>query len=154
MAAVCNAASPPARRSVAATAPSETAQNILCHTGGFSAPPELIISITREPESEEVTKNVTISIVASADVIAVKGNCSSRTKIAVGILVCTADAKPTPVSCISSHKPLLPNTVSQRNVKPEGTSSTPRMNSRIVRPREIRAINMPTNGDHEIHHAQ
>ncbi len=30
----------------------------------------------------------------------------------------------------------------------------PRMNCRIERPREMRAMNVPTNGDHEIHHAQ
>ena len=35
-----------------------------------------------------------------------------------------------------------------------GTSSTPVTNWRMVRPREIRAMNMPTNGVHEIHHAQ
>ena len=49
---------------------------------------------------------------------------------------------------------VLPNTVIHKKVKPVGTSSTPMANSRTVRPREIRAINMPTNGDQEIHHAQ
>ena len=36
----------------------------------------------------------------------------------------------------------------------DGTSTTENTNSRIVRPREIRARNMPTNGDQEIHQAQ
>ena len=31
---------------------------------------------------------------------------------------------------------------------------TPRMNWRIVRPREMRAMKMPTKGDQEIHQAQ
>ena len=154
IAAVCKAARPPANSSVAATAPSDSAQNMRCQTGGFSAPPELMISMTKEPESEEVTKNVTISIVANAEVIVVNGSCSSSTKIAVGILVSTAVASPIPAACISSHSPLLPNTVNQRNVKPDGTSNTPRINSRMVRPREMRAMNMPTNGDHDTHHAQ
>jgi len=39
-------------------------------------------------------------------------------------------------------------------VKPDGTSSTPIRNSRTVRPREMRAMNIPTNGDQAIHQAQ
>ena len=35
-----------------------------------------------------------------------------------------------------------------------GTSSTPVTNWRTVRPREMRAMNMPTNGVHESHQAQ
>ena len=37
---------------------------------------------------------------------------------------------------------------------PVGIATTPMMNSRIVRPFEMRATNVPTNGAHEIHHAQ
>jgi len=37
---------------------------------------------------------------------------------------------------------------------PTGANRTPPTNSRRVRPREIRAINMPTKGDQEIHHPQ
>ena len=39
-------------------------------------------------------------------------------------------------------------------VKPSGTSSTPTTNSRIVRPRDTRAMNMPTKGDQAIHQPQ
>ena len=35
-----------------------------------------------------------------------------------------------------------------------GTSSTPVTNWRMVRPREMRAMNMPTNGVQDSHHAQ
>jgi hypothetical protein len=35
-----------------------------------------------------------------------------------------------------------------------GTRTTKTTNCRMVRPFEIRATNMPTNGVHEIHHAQ
>ncbi len=35
-----------------------------------------------------------------------------------------------------------------------GTSRTPVTNCRIVRPREIRAMNIPTKGVHDSHHAQ
>jgi hypothetical protein len=36
----------------------------------------------------------------------------------------------------------------------DGMISTQMMNSRTVRPRLTRAMNMPTNGDQEIHQAQ
>ena len=36
----------------------------------------------------------------------------------------------------------------------DGMNSTPKMNCRMVRPREILATNTPTNGDHETHQAQ
>ena len=49
---------------------------------------------------------------------------------------------------------VLPKTVIHRKVNPAGTSSTFNRNSRTVRPREIRAMNIPTNGDQAIHQAQ
>ncbi|MOA57473.1 hypothetical protein D3C78_1816600 [compost metagenome] len=49
---------------------------------------------------------------------------------------------------------LLPKIDIQARVKPRGISNTPKTNSRMVRPREIRAMNSPTNGDHAIHQAQ
>ena len=36
----------------------------------------------------------------------------------------------------------------------EGTSMTPVTNCRMVRPREMRAMNIPTKGVQEIHQAQ
>ena len=47
-----------------------------------------------------------------------------------------------------------PTAANQRNPNPVGAAITPIMNSRIVRPREMRATNIPTNGPHEYHHAQ
>jgi len=47
-----------------------------------------------------------------------------------------------------------PKTVIHRVHASEGTISTETMNSRTVRPRETRAMNMPTKGDQEIHQAQ
>ena len=49
---------------------------------------------------------------------------------------------------------LLPNTDSHSRVKVNGIISVPITNWRMVRPREIRARNRPTNGDHATHHAQ
>ena len=47
--------------------------------------------------------------------------------------------------------PRMPNQTMQTRV---GTSSTPAMNSRTVRPREMRAMKMPTNGVQDIHQPQ
>ncbi|MNT71650.1 hypothetical protein D3C72_2101580 [compost metagenome] len=55
---------------------------------------------------------------------------------------------------ITRSMALFPNTDSQARVKPSGISSTPQTSSRTVRPREIRATNMPTKGAQEIHQAQ
>ena len=38
--------------------------------------------------------------------------------------------------------------------KSAGNRVTPTVNSRIVRPRDTRAMNMPTNGDHDSHQPQ
>ncbi|MNV60614.1 hypothetical protein D3C71_1530840 [compost metagenome] len=48
----------------------------------------------------------------------------------------------------------LPNAVIHSRLKAVGISSTPTTNSRTVRPREMRAMNMPTNGDQDTHQAQ
>lgn len=84
MVAVCKAVSPPAANNTAATTPSVTAQKIRCQTGEFRSPLDVIISITNDPESEEVTKKVTISTVAIKEVIIDHGSCSNSTNIAVG----------------------------------------------------------------------
>ncbi len=48
----------------------------------------------------------------------------------------------------------VPNTLIQKTQAIDGISSTEIKNSRTVRPRETRAMNIPTNGDHAIHQAQ
>src|SRR5690625_2378532 len=47
-----------------------------------------------------------------------------------------------------------PNTEKKISVTSVGANKTPAMNCLMVRPLETRAINIPTNGAHEIHHAQ
>ncbi|GEM_PF-5066806 len=49
---------------------------------------------------------------------------------------------------------LLPMIDIQAIMKASGNSSVPMTNSRMVRPREIRARNRPTNGPQAIHQAQ
>jgi hypothetical protein len=49
------------------------AQNILCPTGASILPPEVKLSTTKDPESEEVTKNPAIKIIAMILRINAKG---------------------------------------------------------------------------------
>ncbi|MNW63172.1 hypothetical protein D3C74_413530 [compost metagenome] len=49
---------------------------------------------------------------------------------------------------------LPPKTTNQMMEIAAGTKTTTVTNWRRERPLEIFAMNMPTNGDHEIHHAQ
>src|SRR5690606_17306914 len=81
----CKAVRPPAINSAAATAPCKVTQNTRCTTGVFSSPPALMLSTTSEPESDEVTKNATITSTANADVTWAKGNLSSNAYNAVAI---------------------------------------------------------------------
>lgn len=52
----CTASVPPIHSSATATAPSSTAQNTRCNTGESNLPPEVILSMTSEPESDDVIK--------------------------------------------------------------------------------------------------
>ena len=113
-----------------------------------------MVSITNEPESEDVTKKVTINKIAIMETKVVQGNCSSNTNNAVGISPSVAAEILPPSAPSSINRAEFPKMLSQRKVNPVGTNNTPRINSRIVRPLEILAMNMPTNGDHEIHQAQ
>ena len=54
----------------------------------------------------------------------------------------------------ASYRAVPPMIVNHRKVSAVGTSRTPVMNSRTVRPLEIRAMNTPTKGDQEIHQPQ
>ena len=49
---------------------------------------------------------------------------------------------------------LLPKIENHAKIKPSGINITPKTNSRKVRPREMRAINSPTNGAQATHQAQ
>src|SRR5690554_4671133 len=82
-----------------------------------------------------------------------KGNLSKNTYKAVEILSPTAAIKAVSPKRIS-RMVVPPNAENQRKVTSAGRIKTQRINSLIVLPFEIRAINVPTKGDHEIHHPQ
>ena len=98
-------------------------------------------------------KKTPISKMASHDTALVSGRYSKKRNNSASTLDAVSDSAPA-ATCVSSQMALLPNTVIHSRLKAVGTSSTPMMNSRMVRPREMRAMNMPTKGDHEIHQAQ
>lgn len=74
---VCNAAKPPPNSSEIATSPSNVAQNTRCGVGALTSPPALMVSITNDPESDEVTKNTMTSTMPIKEVIAVSGRCAN-----------------------------------------------------------------------------
>lgn len=68
MEAVCKAVRPPPISNTEATSPSIEAQNIFCPLGALCLPPEVSVSTTNEPESEEVIKKLATSKTARTDV--------------------------------------------------------------------------------------
>ncbi|MNF83754.1 hypothetical protein D3C84_660830 [compost metagenome] len=67
-------------------------------------------------------------------------------------LVAAAEMPASPNSSLLTAVP--PKATIQMKVNTVGTRITPRMNSRMVRPRETRAINTPTKGAHDSHQPQ
>jgi hypothetical protein len=79
--AVCSAVSdpaPPASSNTAAATPSRVAQYTRVGFGGSRSPPEVRMSITSDPESEDVTKKKTITATATRLVSNPSGRPSSR----------------------------------------------------------------------------
>ena len=60
---------PPPNSSTAATRPSMLAQKMRCATGACSLPPAVIVSMTSDPESEDVIKKISSRITANAETI-------------------------------------------------------------------------------------
>src|SRR5690606_37980621 len=143
----CSAFSPPAASRAMAIAPTSTDQKIRCHTGDSSSPFDDSMSITSAPESAEVMKNTVTSTVATALVSVASGSASrnrySATELSADTAATSALSPSNRVMCSA----LLPYTVSHRQVRPIGTISTPTTNSRMVRPRELRARKVPMNGN-------
>ncbi len=94
MAAVCNAVRPPSTSRSAATTPSVTAQNTRLAPGGSGLPSVDRMSMTREPESDEVMKNVATRSVATTVLIAPQGSPSSMMNTAGAISPETASTMP------------------------------------------------------------
>lgn len=112
------------------------------------------MSTTSAPESAEVTKNTTTISTATSEITLPSGKCSRKANSATELSWLTTSANWVKPSCRTMWMAVSPNTVIHSRVKPAGTNSTPQTNSRIVRPREIRAMNRPTKGDQDSHQPQ
>ncbi len=112
------------------------------------------MSTTSAPESAEVTKNTTTMMIATSDSTEANGKCSRKANSASELS--RSMASPRLVTCSQRimWMAVSPNTVIHNRVKAVGTSNTPLTNSRIVRPREMRAMNRPTKGDQASHQPQ
>src|SRR5699024_234559 len=82
-----------------------------------------------------------------------KGKCSNIANRASSTFSSTTVAKP-PAPLISIFKAVPPNTLNHRTAIIPGTSKTPVINWRTVRPLEIRAINKPIKGAQAMCQAQ
>lgn len=146
------AAKPPPNKSAMATKPSIKAQKMRWPTGAFNFPPEVILSMTNEPLSEEVTKNTETIKIPMILVKVYKGNAFKKMNKEVEVSSKTGIDKIPGVS-ISSNSPDPPKTLIQKKVIKVGTNNTPKTNSLNVRPFEILAMNIPTKGAHATHQA-
>src|SRR5690606_3912278 len=94
------------------------------------------VSITSEPESADVTKKTATRATATAEVIDDQGRNSKNSKSAIEASMAAARDRLPSAMFMSMKIAVFPKTVIHRKVKNVGTSKTPIMNSRTVRPRE------------------
>ena len=128
-------------------------QKAFCHLGECGLLPVDILFITRMPESAEVTKKMAIITKASVQSPLAKGKLSKNENSRMSGWRTSAESAPCTTLRSIQIAP-LPKTVIHKKMNSEGTSITARIYSRIVRPLEMRAMNRPTKGAHDIHHAQ
>ena len=151
-AACCSAARPPTSSIAQAMPPISTPSTTITTFDGVSEPREARVAITTDAASAPLMKNRAISRTQSAELSTGTGSASSAVNSdSSGV------AKAPTMSALPprwSSMPVPPTTANQRNPKPVGAATTPITNSRIVRPREMRATNMPTKGAQETHQAQ
>jgi len=98
---------------------------------------------TTVPASAPATKKIQIRMMNSVEVMVASGYCSRKSNRATASSLVAA-ALSAPPSWSSRSRAVEPNTENQIMLKMLGAMSTPRMNSRMVRPREMRAMKTPT----------
>lgn len=74
----CKAVSPPYESNIEAIIPSMLAQNIFCNLGASCRPPEVKVSTTIDPLSDEVKKKLATNKMASTELRVTKGCFSSN----------------------------------------------------------------------------
>lgn len=115
-------------------------------------PAEVSVSTTIEPLSELVTKKLVVSRMARPEDMVTKGYFSNNLNMAVATFSFTAAVILWSPSS-SKYSALPPKILIHKKVNSDGTKTTPKINSVMVRPFDTRAMNIPTNGDHAIHQA-
>lgn len=150
---VCNASRPPALSSIRAKVARSIPQNTIWILGDLLEFLEDILSITSIPESAEVTKKMIII----ARTIKLKTLESGKYSKNLNIKASGSETRAlsAPLATLKSNQiALFPKTDIQIKLNKVGMIKTAAMNSRILLPFEILAMNSPTKGDQEIHHAQ
>ncbi len=105
-AAACSATSPPPSSRVMATIPSNAHQKTRWAIGASSFPPAVMVSMTSEPESEEVTKKTITNTMPMTDVRPASGSISNILNRAIsGCCACTAATSPASRWCDSAVAP-------------------------------------------------
>src|SRR5690606_994746 len=150
---LCRAVKPPAFDSNGAHTASRIPQPTVCHFRGIPASFVAILVMTNIPESAEVTKKTMMIAMVKKLTILVRGRYSKKRNIKASGSVANLLNAPS-ATFPSNQIALFPKTAIQIKLNIVGMIKTAATNSRIVRPLEILAINSPTYGDHEIHHAQ
>jgi hypothetical protein len=109
--------------------------------------------MTTDAASAPETKKIPTSTITSTVEAAATGRWSSTAKSAESVSTAPALSTRSPVLRWMSIA-VPPKTANHTRLTSDGTMSTPVTNCRIVRPRLMRAMNMPTNGVHDTHQAQ
>ena len=118
--------------------------------GGVNEPFVDCMPNTKVAESAEVMKKEAMSKIAKIEMKSDKGIALNISKIVSSVDDAVKSVKP----CFCISMAVVPNAENQNEPSSVGATSTPIMNSRIVRPFDTRAMNILTNGAQEIHQAQ
>lgn len=152
--AVCRAFNPPDHSRINAAADTRIPHTIFVVFGGFKLPLVVCIPRTNVAESAEVIKNVLISKIANIDVKVLNGKCANTANKDTSLPWVLITSPRFTFMTRSKYMPEPPKMENHNVQKMVGTTKTPIINSRTVRPLETRAINVPTNGAQAIHQAQ
>ena len=115
----------------------------------------MIVFMTKMPESADVTKNVMIRTTHMIVIKDKNGPEIISPNVTNSLAVFEAPIIAPFASPVSSRSIAVPpRIVIYAKHTNAGAITHPMMNSRTVRPREMRARNNPTNGENAIHHAQ
>src|SRR3989338_1205152 len=94
----CKDTSPPPSNRAMAITPSIITQNTRCGTGALTLPPAVMVSITSEPESDEVTKNTITSTMPINELSSANGSSASMANSFSSSAASCTPVKPSPTS--------------------------------------------------------